>query len=49
MIEEVMLDREILDQLDRYDSSVGWDDELPDLDTEWAVEQLSQEALLLLP
>jgi len=49
MIEEVMLDREILDQLDRYDPTLGWDEELPDLDTEWAVEQLSQEALLLLP
>ena len=48
MIEEVMLDREILNQLDRYDTTLGWDEELPDLDTEWAVEQLSQEALLLL-
>jgi hypothetical protein len=48
MIEEVMLDRQILEQLDRYDISLGWDDEMPDLDTEWAVEQLSQEALLLL-
>ena len=49
MIEEVMLDREILDQLDRYDAPISWEDDIPDIDTEWAVEQLSQEALLLLP
>jgi len=44
MIEEVMLDRYILDQLDSYDLDLteeNWDGEVP-------VEQLSPEALDLL-
>ena len=44
MIEEVMLDRYILDQLDNYDLDLteeNWDGEVP-------VEQLSHEALDLL-
>ena len=46
MIDEVLLDREILSQLDRYE--VDWDEDVPDLDTEWAVEELSHETLALL-
>lgn len=49
MIEEVMLDREILKQLDRYDYPISWDDDLPEFDMDVALEELSQEALLLLP
>ena len=44
MIEEVMLDRDILNQLDAYDfdlSEDNWDDDLPK-------EQLSAEVLELL-
>jgi hypothetical protein len=44
MIEEVLLDREILNQIDAYDfdlSSDDWDYDVP-------VEELSHEALALL-
>ena len=46
MIDEVLLDRKILDLIDS--AELDWTDDVPDLNSQWAVEQLSPEALELL-
>jgi len=41
--DDVMLDRALLSLLD--DAEVDWTDDVPDLSQEWAVEELTPEAL----
>lgn len=45
MINEVMLDRKILDLLD---CNGQWEEEIPDLDTEWSVEELPEDVLRMI-
>ena len=45
MINEVILDRKILDLID---CNGQWEDEIPDLDTEWSIEELPSDILIMI-
>jgi len=45
-VDEVILDRKLLDLIDS--AEIDWDDDVPDLNDQWALEELSQEVWDLL-